>query len=94
MQYPSYAGLNAELRKVKFRCDVAITEAFANQLINWAQHSHFFPEDTHEVNLHIRFFERNRGALDQRFVRSARAAADSRGLWRTFKFAGLAHADV
>ena len=93
MQYPGYAGLDAEFCKIQCRCDVAITEAFADQAINWAQHSHFFPEDTHEVNLHIRFFERNRGALDQRFLRSARAA-DSRGLWRTFRFARLAQADV
>jgi hypothetical protein len=89
MQYPGYAGLDAEFRKIKFRCDVAITEAFANQAINWAQHSHFFPEDTHEVNLHIRFFERNRDAIDQRGP-----AADSRGLWRTFGLARLAQADV
>jgi hypothetical protein len=58
MQYPGYAGLDAEFRKIKFPCDIAITETFANQAINWAQHSHCFPEDTHEVNLHIRFFER------------------------------------
>jgi len=94
MQYPGYAGLDAEFLKIKFRCDVAIPEAFADQAISWAQHSHFSPEGTREANLHIRFFERNRGALDQRFVRSARAAGDSRGLWRTFRFAGLAQADV
>jgi hypothetical protein len=40
MQYPGYAGLDAEFRKINFRCDVAITEAFADQAIDWAQHSH------------------------------------------------------
>ena len=34
MQYPGYAGLDAEFRKINFRCDVAITEAFADQAIN------------------------------------------------------------
>ena len=63
MQYPGYAGLDAEFGKVELRCDVAITEAFA-QAINWAQRSDSFPEDTHEVNLRIRFVERYCGALD------------------------------
>ena len=89
MQYPGYASLDAEFRKIKFCCDLAITEAFADQAINRAQHSHYLPEDSHEVNLHIRFFERNRDAIDQR-----RAAADSRGLWRTFRFARLAQGGV
>ena len=54
MQYPGYAGLDGKFRKFKLRCDVAITEAFADQAINWAQHSRFFPKDTHEVNLRVR----------------------------------------
>src|SRR5437016_13218877 len=62
MQYPGHAGLDADFRKIQFLCDVAIAEALANQTIDWAQHSHFFPKDTHEVNLHVRFFEHNRGA--------------------------------
>jgi hypothetical protein len=84
MQYPGSAGLDAGFRKIQFLCDVTITEALANQTINWAQHSHSFPEDTHEVNLHVRFFERNRVQIDQRLVRSAYAGADSRGLCSLF----------
>src|SRR5713101_4855844 len=49
MQYPGSTGLDAGFRKIQFLCDVTITEALANQTINWAQHSHSFPEDTHEV---------------------------------------------
>jgi hypothetical protein len=94
MQYPGYVGLDAEFRKINFRCDVAITEAFADQAIDWAQHSHFPQKTRMRLTSRIRFFERNRGALDQRFASSARAAADSRGLWRTLRFAGLAQADV
>ena len=54
MQYPGYARLDAEFRKIPFLCDVTITEALANQTINRAQHSHFFPKDTHEVNVPFR----------------------------------------
>jgi hypothetical protein len=89
MQYPGYASLDPEFRKIKFCCDLAITEAFADQAINRAQHSHFLPEDSHEVNLHMRFFELNRDAIGQR-----RPAADSRGLLPTFGFARLAQANV
>jgi hypothetical protein len=53
VQYPGYAGLDSEFRKIQFRCDVTITQALANQTINWAQRSHLLPKDTHEVNLHI-----------------------------------------
>jgi len=83
---PGCAGLDAEFRKINFRCDVAITEAFADQAIAWAQHSHFSQKTRVRLTSRIRFFERNRGALDQRFVSSARTVADSRGLWRTFRF--------
>src|SRR5258706_1332862 len=87
MQYPGSAALDAGFRKIQFFCDVTITEALANQTINWAQHSHSFPEDTHEVNLHLKFFERIRTTqIDQRLVRTAHAGADSRGLLpRRFK---------
>ena len=54
MQYPGYAGLDGKFRKFKLRCDVAITEAFADQAIVWAQHSHFFPQNAHEVDLPVR----------------------------------------
>src|ERR1700740_382011 len=60
MQYPDYAGLDSEFSKIQFRCDVSITEALANQTINWAQRSRLLPKDTHEVNLLIRFFKRSR----------------------------------
>jgi hypothetical protein len=47
MQYPRRADLDVEFRQIQFRCDITVTEALANQTINLAQHSHFFPEDTH-----------------------------------------------
>jgi hypothetical protein len=89
MEYPSNTVPDSDFGKIELFSDVAIAEALANQSINWAQESYLFPKDAHEVNLHIRFFERNRDAIDQR-----RPAADSRGLWRTFRFAGLAQTDV
>jgi hypothetical protein len=30
-----------------------IKPAATNLTIDWAQHSHFLPKDTHEVNLHV-----------------------------------------
>jgi hypothetical protein len=89
MEYPGNAVPDSDFVKIELFSDVAIAEALANQSINWAQQSYLFPKDAHEANLDIRFFERNRDAIDQR-----RPAADSRGLWRTFGFARLAQAEV
>ena len=84
MQYPGYPGLDAEFREIQFRCDVTITEALANQTINWAQPSHLLPKDTHEVNLTSDSSNAVAVQIDQRLVRSAHAGADSRGLRSLF----------
>ena len=67
-QYPSYAGLNAGFQKIQFRCNLAIAEALANQTINWAQHSHFFPKDALPLTSTVDCDGRNRAAEDVQIV--------------------------
>jgi hypothetical protein len=49
MQYPGNAALDVEYRKIQFVCDLTITETLANQAIDGAQDSNFFPKDSHEA---------------------------------------------
>jgi hypothetical protein len=54
MEYPGNAVPDSDLGKIEPFSDVAIAEALANQTINWAQESYFFPKDAHEVHLHVK----------------------------------------